>query len=32
MKAGLSVAALAIIAKINATSLNNQKLSRGEKQ
>jgi hypothetical protein len=31
MKAGLSVAALAMIAKINATSLNNNKLSRTEK-
>jgi len=31
MKAGLSVAALAIIAKINASSLNHDKLTKLEK-
>ena len=31
MKASLSIAALALIAKINATSLNNDKLSREQK-
>ena len=32
MKAGLSVAALAMIAKINASSVNNEKLTKLDKQ
>jgi hypothetical protein len=32
MKAGLSVAALAMIAKINASSVNNDKLTKLDKQ